>query len=125
MPRALRGRFEPLDHFVLSHLSTSGLSLPWSPHAAKRFIGLAIVVRGKLTHHTSLVRRTYETDIACGFDLAARRFAAMARAAWLVDALIYYAACWLARRITGAKGQKAVKLLPPRSSAARERAWQS
>ena len=48
MPRALRGRFEPLDHFVLGHLSILGpLSALGSPHAAKRFIGLAIVVRGK------------------------------------------------------------------------------
>jgi hypothetical protein len=45
MPRALRGRFEPLDHFVLGHLSILGpLSALGSPHAAKRFIGLAIVV---------------------------------------------------------------------------------
>src|SRR5262249_28680280 len=42
MPRALRGRFEPLDHFVLGHLSILGpLSALGSPHAAKRFIGLA------------------------------------------------------------------------------------
>src|SRR6516164_274638 len=48
MPRALRGRFEPVDHFVLGHLSILGpLSALGSPHAAKRFIGLAIVVRGK------------------------------------------------------------------------------
>src|SRR5260370_40965930 len=41
MPRALRGRFEPLDHFVLGHhLSVLGpLSARGSPHAAKRFIG--------------------------------------------------------------------------------------
>jgi len=55
------------------------------------------------------VRRTYETDIACGFALAAWRFAAMARAG--LAGRRSYAACWLARRITGAKGQKAVKLL--------------
>src|SRR5262249_25538343 len=49
MPRALRGRFEPLDHFVLGHLSILGPpSALGSPHAAKRFIGLAIVVRGCL-----------------------------------------------------------------------------
>src|SRR5438132_11463564 len=48
MPRALRGRFEALDHFVLGHLSILGpLSTLGSPHAAKRFIGLAIVVRRK------------------------------------------------------------------------------
>src|SRR5262249_21256731 len=46
--------------------------------------------------HTSLVRRTYETDIACGFGLAARRFAAMARAG--LAGRRSYAACWLARR---------------------------
>src|ERR1700746_1251620 len=46
MPRSLRGRFEPLDHFVLGHLSILGpLSTLGSPHAAKRFIGLAIVAR--------------------------------------------------------------------------------
>ena len=55
------------------------------------------------------MRRTYETDVACGFDLAARRFAAMARAG--LAGRRSYAACWLARRITGAKGQKAAKLL--------------
>src|SRR5262249_47266264 len=48
MPRALRGRFEIVDHFVLGHLSILGpLPALGSPHAAKRFIGLAIVVRGK------------------------------------------------------------------------------
>src|ERR1700745_602951 len=48
MPRPLRGRFEPVDHFVLGHLSILGpLPALGSPHAAKRFIGLAIVVRGK------------------------------------------------------------------------------
>src|SRR6516165_8519408 len=46
MPRALRGRFEPRDHFVLGHLSIlAPLSALGSPHAVKRFIELAIVVR--------------------------------------------------------------------------------
>src|SRR5262249_38689162 len=99
MPRALRGRFEPLDHFVLSHLSTSGLSLPLgSPHTAKRFIGLAIIVGRKinyrrqaesaqLTHHTSLVRRTYETDIAVVSTLLLGVWLLWLALAWLVDAL--------------------------------------
>jgi len=53
MPRALRGRFEPSDHFVLGHLSTLGLlSALGSPHTAKRFIGLAI--GGKIAAHALL-----------------------------------------------------------------------
>src|SRR6266540_4608036 len=58
MPRALRGRVEPLDHFVLGHLSILGrLSALGSPHAAKRFIGFAIVVRtrsraSRITHRS-------------------------------------------------------------------------
>src|SRR5262249_7092632 len=50
MPRAIRGRFKPLDHFVLGHLSIlAPLSALGSPHAAKRFIGVTIVVRRRLT----------------------------------------------------------------------------
>jgi hypothetical protein len=49
MPRALRGRFEALDHFVLGHLYNPWASLALgSPQAAKRFIDLAIGVRGKV-----------------------------------------------------------------------------
>src|SRR2546422_11397316 len=61
MPRALRGRFEPLDHFVLGHLSILGpLFALGSPHAAKRFIGLAIVVR-RTSHiaRMNIVRRSH------------------------------------------------------------------
>src|SRR5262249_24909511 len=50
MPRAIRGRFKPLDHFVLGHLSIlAPLTALGSPHAAKRFIGVTIVVRRRLT----------------------------------------------------------------------------
>src|SRR5215467_6352264 len=46
MPRAHRGRFEPLDHFVLGHLAIlEPVSALGSLHTAKRFIGLAIGVR--------------------------------------------------------------------------------
>jgi hypothetical protein len=63
MPRALRGRFEPLDHFVLDHLSILGpLSALGSPHAAKRFIGLAIVVRRK----DRGLRRARIIELRCG-----------------------------------------------------------
>src|SRR6516162_9348146 len=96
MPRAVRGRFEPLDHFVLGHVSILGFSALGSPHTVKRFIDLAIVVRAKLTHHTSLVRRSYETDIACGFGLAVGRCAAVARVG--LAGRRSCAACWLARR---------------------------
>jgi len=64
MPRALRGRFEPLDHFVLGQFTILGpASALGSPHAAKRFIGLAIVVRGKdrgsrITHRSHEHRAT-------------------------------------------------------------------
>ena len=81
MPRALRGRFEPVEHFVRGHLAIlAPLPALGTLYAAKWFIDLAIVVRAKLTHHTSLVRRSYETDIACGFGLAVGRCAAVARA---------------------------------------------
>src|SRR5438270_857074 len=41
MPRALRGRFEPPEHFVLGHLCDPlAFSARGSPLTAKRFIGL-------------------------------------------------------------------------------------
>src|SRR5215471_4448968 len=49
MPRALWGRFEALDHFVLGHLAILGpLSALGSPHAAKRFIGLVSALGARI-----------------------------------------------------------------------------
>ena len=67
MPRAPRGRFEPLDHFVLGHLSMFGL---FSAVARRRAHGLAIVVRWKIAVHAShiarmnVVRRSHERGAA-------------------------------------------------------------
>src|SRR6516165_11154233 len=48
MPRALRGRFEPLDHFVLGHLYHPWASLcPWVAARRKAVHWLAIGVRTK------------------------------------------------------------------------------
>src|SRR5215831_11377481 len=62
MPRALGGRFEPLDHFVLSHLCDPWASLALrSPHAANRFSGLAIGVRTRscaLRSHSCFIHRS-------------------------------------------------------------------
>src|SRR6516164_6586934 len=67
MPRAHWGRFEPLDHFVLGHLSIlAPLSALGSPHAVKRFIGLVLALGGKIAAHAShiarmnMVRRSHE-----------------------------------------------------------------
>src|SRR6516165_11482486 len=71
MPRALRGRFEPLDHFVLGHLSILGpLSPLGSPHAAKRFIGLAIGVRTRSRALRSHLRIT--SCLRCATEQLAR-----------------------------------------------------
>src|SRR5262245_63390630 len=73
MPRALRGRIEPPDHFVLGHVSILGpLSALGSPHAARRFIGLAIVVRRKdrgsrITNRSHERRATHRPQFSSEF----------------------------------------------------------
>src|SRR6516165_12546894 len=74
MPRALRGRFEPLDHFVLGHLSILGpLSPLGSPHAAKRFIGLAIGVRTRSRALRSHLRNNFLFTMRNGTTRARQR----------------------------------------------------
>ena len=57
MPRALRGRFEPVEHFVRGHLAIlAPLPALGTLYAAKWFIDLAIVVRTRscASHRMSL-----------------------------------------------------------------------
>jgi hypothetical protein len=73
MPRALRGRFEPVDHLVLGHLSILGpLPALGSPHAAKRFIGLGSR-RARIIEalgHNFICARTLQRTLPAGFHRA-------------------------------------------------------
>src|SRR5262245_36916842 len=92
MPRAHRRCIEPSDHVVLGHLSIPGPSSGrWAtPHAAKRFIGLAIGVRTKRRALCAL-RNNFLFTMRSGTTRAAQRIMAKLFSArsrhWRIPAL--------------------------------------
>src|SRR5215471_19268949 len=96
MPRALRGRFEPVDHFARGHLAIlAPLPALGTLYAAKWFIDLAIVVRTRSralrdlcslvheSHHMSL--RQFIPAVIAGLLLAALLL--WLTLGWLLDAI--------------------------------------
>src|SRR6516165_11795312 len=89
MPRALRGRFEPLDHFVLGHLYHPWASLcPWVAARRKAVHWLAIGVRTRSRASCSHLRIT--SCLRCATEQLARSSASWQSCSRLGPALTHF-----------------------------------